>query len=160
MNEQHFNQDSPIHSAIGGVDGYVQEVANAKLGFFQGHVIIRPLRRTRYVLIINIPSAIPSAQQQLFQCPSCCTCVICIGISGALLRQRLDKIRPGSLSKVWVNDGKVKVGAATSGLRVHLLDQARQLLQGGVHPCVDLQLVLGRLACKNDRNTTEVQCQV
>ena len=67
---------------------------------------------------------------------------------------------PGSLPEVRVDDGKVKVGAATSGLRVHLLDQARQLLQGGVHPCVDLQLVLGRLACKNDRNTTEVQGQV
>ena len=49
---------------------------------------------------------------------------------------------PGPLSEVRIDNCKVKVGAAAPGLWVHLLDQPSQLLQGGVHPRVDLQLVL------------------
>ena len=52
---------------------------------------------------------------------------------------------PGSLPEVRVDDGKVKVGTTSPRLRVHLFDKTGQLLQGGVHPGVDLQLVLGRL---------------
>ena len=52
---------------------------------------------------------------------------------------------PGSLPEVRVDDGKVEVGTTSPRLRVHLFDKTGQLLQGGVHPCVDLQLVLGCL---------------
>ena len=49
---------------------------------------------------------------------------------------------PGPLSEIRIDNCKVKVGATAPGLWVHLLDQPCQLLQGGVHPGVDLQLVL------------------
>ena len=61
-----------------------------------------------------------------------------------------DPTLPGSLPEVRIDDGEVEVGAASPRLGVHLLDQPGQLLQGGVHPCVDLQLVLRRLTCGND----------
>ena len=61
-----------------------------------------------------------------------------------------DPTSPGSLPEVRVDDGEVEVGAASPRLWVHLLDQPSQLLQGGVHPCVDLQLVLRCLTCGND----------
>ena len=67
---------------------------------------------------------------------------------------------PGPLPEVRVDNCKVKVGAAAPGLRVHLLDQTSQLLQGGVHPCVDLQLVLGCLTYGKELCYTVVQNQV
>ena len=67
---------------------------------------------------------------------------------------------PGPLPEVRVDDCKVKVGAAAPGLWVHLLDQTSQLLQGGVHPCVDLQLVLGCLTYGEELCYTVVQYEV
>ena len=67
---------------------------------------------------------------------------------------------PGPLPEVRVDNCKVKVGATAPGLRVHLLDQTSQLLQGGVHPCVDLQLVLGCLTYGKELCYTVVQNQV
>ena len=61
-----------------------------------------------------------------------------------------DPTLPGSLPEVRIDDGEVEVGAASPRLGVHLLDQPGQLLQGGVHPCVDLQLVLRCLTCRNE----------
>ena len=50
-------------------------------------------------------------------------------------------LTPGALSEVGVDEGEVKVGAAPPGLGVDLLHQPLQLLEGGVQPGVDLQLV-------------------
>ena len=50
-------------------------------------------------------------------------------------------LTPGALSEVGVDEGEVKVGAASPGLGVDLLHQPLQLLEGGVQPGVDLQLV-------------------
>ena len=49
-------------------------------------------------------------------------------------------------SPVRVHDREVEIGATPPGVRVDLLDETGELLECGVHPRVDLQLVLRRLA--------------
>merc|ERR1719373_676575 len=51
------------------------------------------------------------------------------------------------LSEVRIHQSKVKVGSSSSGLWIDLLDQSLQLLQGSVHPGVDLELICRGISC-------------
>ena len=110
-----------VHPAGGRGDGHVNVVSDHELDVVKSLAVIRTLATLGHKILVRAPvSPYPVGGD-------CCPDV--------------PGLTPGALSEVGVDEGEVKVGAASPGLGVDLLHQPLQLLEGGVQPGVDLQLV-------------------
>ena len=67
----------------------------------------------------------------------------------------VSSLAPWVLSQVRVDQGEVEVGPASPGLGVDLLHQTLQLLQGGVHPGVHLELIGRSVAWRFSQSETK-----